>query len=223
MIAFNELEQADLIRPTYTDLVDPEAWVDITDAGRHALEQRHLDGLDAALDAVAPNLVEIRAGAWAAVVSGRPDALRQAAHSARELIDQTLKTGAPDDAITALPWYSPNRTSTTGVTRRHRLRYLMETRRGATSDAELRVAEQACKLVLETDDRLKAIAHSRDAVAVSDVRGALLAAEIDLRRVLLPEGAALQRLAGDDGCDPETLRLKPMVLDSIKTGGSNES
>ena len=118
VIAFNELEQAGLIRPTYTDLIDPEAWVEITDAGRHALDQRHLDALDAALDAVAPNLVEIRAGAWAAVVSDRPDALRQAAHSARELIEQTLKTGAPDDAITALPWYSPDGTSKTGITRR---------------------------------------------------------------------------------------------------------
>ena len=59
VIAFNELEQAGLIRPTYTDLVDPEAWVEITEAGRYALEQRHLDALDAALDAVAPNLIEI--------------------------------------------------------------------------------------------------------------------------------------------------------------------
>jgi hypothetical protein len=66
----------------------------------------------------------------------------------------------------------------------------METRRGAASESELRVAEQACELVLVTDDRLKAIAHSRDAVAVSDVSDALLAAEIALRRVLLPGGAA---------------------------------
>ena len=66
----------------------------------------------------------------------------------------------------------------------------METRRGAASDSELRVAEQVCKFVLETNDRLKAIAHSQDAVAVSDVRDALLATEIALRRVLLPEGAA---------------------------------
>lgn len=39
VIAFNELEQAGLIRPTYTDLINPEAWVEITEAGRHALEQ----------------------------------------------------------------------------------------------------------------------------------------------------------------------------------------
>jgi hypothetical protein len=66
----------------------------------------------------------------------------------------------------------------------------MQAHRGNASDSEIRVAEQACELVLATDDRLKAIAHSRNAVAVSDVRDALIAAEIALRRVLLPEGAA---------------------------------
>ncbi len=190
VIAFNELEHAGLIRPTYTDLVNPEEWVEITDSGRQALERRHLDALDAALDGIAANLIEIRAGAWAAVSSGRPDALRQAAHSARELIDQTLKVGAPEEAIIASPWFSPDKSSGSGVTRRHRLRYLMQAHRGNPSDSELKVAEQACELVLATDDRLKAIAHSRNAVAVSDVRDALIAAEIALRRVLLPEGAA---------------------------------
>ena len=72
VVAFNELEIAGLIRPTYTDLIHPEAWVEITDAGRLALKRRVLDELDAALGKIAGNLVEIRAGAWAAVSSGRP-------------------------------------------------------------------------------------------------------------------------------------------------------
>ena len=187
--AFNELEQAGLIRPTYTDLVNPEEWVEITDSGREALERRQLDALDGALSRIAQNLVEIRAGAWSAITSGRPDALRQAAHSARELIEQTLKEGAPDELLKAQPWYAPEKTSRSGITRRHRLRYLMETRRGTASDSELRVADQACELALVTDERLKALAHARNAVAASDVRDALVAAEMALRRVLLAEGA----------------------------------
>jgi hypothetical protein len=35
--AFDELKQGDLLRPTYTDLADPENWVEITEAGREAL------------------------------------------------------------------------------------------------------------------------------------------------------------------------------------------
>jgi hypothetical protein len=93
-MAFDELEAAELIRPTYTDLVSPQEWMEITDAGREALRRRELDALDTALSAIAPQLVELRAGAWSTIASGRPDALRQAAHSGRELIDQALKEGA---------------------------------------------------------------------------------------------------------------------------------
>ncbi len=37
--AFDELRDAGHIRPTYSDLVDPENWVEITDAGRKAREK----------------------------------------------------------------------------------------------------------------------------------------------------------------------------------------
>lgn len=190
VVAFNELEQAELIRPTYTDLVSPEEWVEITDMGREALKRQQLDALDEALNGISPGLVEIRAGAWSAVKSGRPDALRQAAHSGRELIDQTLKEGAPYDEIKARDWYVPAKNSTSGITRKQRLRFLMERRRSTVSDSELEVAERACALVIATDDRLKAIAHSRDSVATADVQDALVAAEIALRRVLLSDSAA---------------------------------
>lgn len=187
VVAFDSLKAAGLIRPSYADLVDPESWVEITDAGRRALERRELDALDAALARIAPNLVEVREGAWAAVLSGLPDSLRQASHSARELIDQVLKQGAPDAAVRCMPGFVEDRTSTSGITRRHRLRYLMGKYQSTVSDSELRVAEQACDLVLATDDRLKALAHSRELVSVSDVQDALQAAEIALRRILLPD------------------------------------
>jgi DNA-binding PadR family transcriptional regulator len=189
--AFNELENAGLIRGTYTDQVNPEAWVEITDAGRDALRRRQLDALDAALDRIAGNLIEIRAGAWAAVSSRRPDSLRQAAHSARELIEQALKEGAPDEAVRSMRGFSQDATSRNGITRRHRLRYLMLASRGEASESDLKVAEQACELVLVTDDRLKALAHSRGMIATQDVRDALVAAEIALRRILLPEEPAV--------------------------------
>jgi len=38
----------------------------------------------------------------------------------------------------------------------------METRRGALSESDLEVAERACELLIAIDDRLKAIAHSRE-------------------------------------------------------------
>src|SRR5437870_9240006 len=110
-IAFQELEAAELICPTYDDLVSPGLWAAITDAGRVALERRALDPLDQALIRISPALVELRAGAWAAVTSGRPDSLRQASHSARELIDQMLKTGAPDAAILSMPGFVPDTSS----------------------------------------------------------------------------------------------------------------
>lgn len=182
--AFDELQAAELVRPTYSDLVSPEEWVEITDAGREALRRQELDALDAALGAISPHLVELRAGAWSAIASKRPDALRQAAHSGRELIDQALKEGAPDELIKARSWFEPVKDSRTGVTRRHRLRYLMETRR-TPSDSDLVVAERACDLVVATDDKLKALAHGRENVEPQDVKDALVAAEIALRRILV--------------------------------------
>jgi hypothetical protein len=57
--------------------------------------------------------------------------------------------------------------------------------RGAMSDSELRVAEDACELVVATDDRLKALAHGGQSPHVKDVRDSLQAAEIALRRLLM--------------------------------------
>ena len=185
-IAFRELETAELIRPTYDDLISPGLWVEITDAGRHALERQALDPLDEALHRISPNLVELRAGAWAAVTSARTDSLRQASHSARELIDQALKEGAPDEAVRRMPGFSEDKDSRSGLTRRHRLRYLMNGYSGAVSESRLRVAEEACDLVLATNDRLKAMAHARETPSQADVQDSLRAAEIALRTLLVP-------------------------------------
>jgi hypothetical protein len=191
VVAFDELRAGGFIRPTYTDVVDPEAWVEITDAGRRALQRKALDALDIALSRIAPHLVEVREGAWAAIATSRPDALRQAAHSARELIEQSLKIGAPDDAVRATLGFAADPSSKSGVTRRHRLKYLMLQNRGVASDSDLKIAEQACDLALATDEKLKAMAHSREPIAAGDVRDALLANEIALRKVLISETDAV--------------------------------
>jgi DNA-binding PadR family transcriptional regulator len=97
--ALRELEDAGLVAPTVADLVSPFDWLELTDAGRRAVERHALDELDRWLQDVYPPLVDIRDGAWSAVYSSQPDALRQAAHSGRELIRQVLDRLAPDDEV----------------------------------------------------------------------------------------------------------------------------
>jgi hypothetical protein len=95
--AFDALVQAELLQSDYADMVQPENWVGLTPLGAKALERRTLDELDEALMRISPKLVELRDGMWAAWASTRSNALQQAAHSARELIDQTLMTNQTVD------------------------------------------------------------------------------------------------------------------------------
>jgi hypothetical protein len=67
----------------------------------------------------------------------------------------------------------------------------MITNRGIVSDSDLKVAEQACDLALATDEKLKALAHSRAAISVDDVQDSLMAAEIALRKVLVRDNDAV--------------------------------
>ena len=182
--AFESLRHKSMIRSTYSDLIDPLNWVEITTNGKHALERRLLDQLDEVLDKILPHLVEIRAGAWEAVHSGGVDSLRQAAHSGRELIDQTLKEGAPDSVIRSEPDFAPDKSSNSGITRRQRLKYLMRKARGQLSDTDIKIAEEACDLVMAVDTKLQAESHSREVPSMQEVRDALAAAEIALRALL---------------------------------------
>ena len=183
--AFEELKTAGLLAPTLSDLVAPDDWVAITEAGKVALDRGVLDDLDTALSSIGPNLLELRRGAWAALASKNPDSLRQAAHSARELINQVLQQVAPDDEIKAQPGYQPDPSSKSGVTRRMRLRFIMTDRKGKSSDSDLAVAEKAMDLVLALTDRLSAAAHDRNIPDADGVRGALSTAELALRYILL--------------------------------------
>jgi DNA-binding PadR family transcriptional regulator len=183
--ALHELERAGLVQPTYRDLSQPEQWLEITTAGRRALERGALDELDEVLFALDRSFVELREGAWAALESEQPDSFRQAAHSGRELIEQVLHKVAPDDEMRAEPGFKPNPEAKSGITRSMRLKYGQRVGRIRSSESNLRVAEAAERLVIEIDNRLMALAHSREIVLKADVRDALVVAEIVLRRLLL--------------------------------------
>ncbi len=168
-----------------SDMMVPDDWLEITEKGRAALTRNALDELDEALVRIDPHLVEIRRGAWSALASNHPDSLRQAAHSGRELIDQTLKTGAPTADIKSQKDFVPDKSSKEGVTRRMRIRYLMAKHRGSVSDSDVEVAERAADLVGAIDNKLTATSHARSAPMKQEVGDALTSAEIALRNVLI--------------------------------------
>jgi hypothetical protein len=183
--AFRELEKAGLIVPTYSDLVNPEDWVVITDAGQRALKTGVFDRLDEILLSISPHLPNLRRGAWAVLNSGGPHSREQAAHSARELVDQVLKIGAPDEEVKAQTWYHPDSSTSSGITRRMRLRLLADRFASERSDTDLRVSEKACEFLIAVDAKLMALAHARIEPDPEEVRSAIQSAEIALKSVLI--------------------------------------
>jgi Predicted pPIWI-associating nuclease len=185
-LALGELEQAGLVRATHADIAEPFNWLEITDAGRRALEVGALEDIDHWLRGVDPQLIEIRHGAWAAAYSSRPDTLRQGAHSGRELIRLVLDRVAPDADVRAAPWFHAQK-----ITRRDRIKYVMEKRRGRVSESTLRIIEVQCDVVEASYQRLSMLAHSeivqQDREQLKDL---LRAAEAALRDLLRPKGEA---------------------------------
>jgi hypothetical protein len=128
---------------------------------------------------------QVRRGAWAAFDSGGPHSREQAAHSARELIEQVLKIGAPDEEVKAQTNYSPDATNRSGVTRCMRLTLLAEKFASGRSETDLRVSEKACDFLLAVDAKLIALAHARIEPDPEEIASAIQAAEIALKSVLL--------------------------------------
>ena len=174
-----QLETDGLVRATWRDATVPADWLEITPAGRAALDRGALDDLDQALWQLAPALLEIRYGAWAAVASFQPDAMRQAAHSGRELIRQVLARLAPDEEVRRASWFRGDQ-----LTRRNRLRFAMETRHGRASDSVLRVIEAQCEVVDASYHRLSGLAHADLPVLREHVIELLRAAEAALKDLL---------------------------------------
>jgi hypothetical protein len=161
--AFNELRRDGYLQSTYRDLADPENWVEITDRGRTYVQNGLKDGIDRKLEEIGAHLVELRRGMLDAVERTSPDAARHAAHSARELLDQILKEGAPPECST----------------RKERFRFLMRKHRGdgQTSSSNLAIVEAHWKVVEAEHNKLLAASHSRGQVRQDEVRASVLAAE----------------------------------------------
>ncbi len=109
--------------------------------------------------------------------------MRQAAHSARELIDQVLKEGAPDDLVLADAEFKRH-AGGPDVTRKDRLKFLMRKFQGEVSESDVRIADKTIDLVLEINKKLVALAHSRSSPQRGDVEDCIRLAESALRRTL---------------------------------------
>jgi hypothetical protein len=70
--------------------------LELTEEGERALQQGCLDPLDRALFDLSPNLVDLRAAAWAAVAAGNPEILSLAAHGPGEIVARAWdRAGGP--------------------------------------------------------------------------------------------------------------------------------
>jgi len=164
--AFEELKGNGYIRSTNTD---PHTdWVVITESGKEALQNEAYDDLDSVLSSISPHLVEVRAGAWAAIDAGLPDGGRHAAASGRELINQTLKLGAPGH-----------------TTRKDRYNHLRKKIHGRTSKSELRLFERGFAFLKAQEDLLSSHTHSRSIPPIQRVRDILATSEMLLRQLLI--------------------------------------
>jgi hypothetical protein len=177
-----ELGAAGYLQPSFGQMGGGEDWVALTDAGRRAIERHALDELDEALLAIREELVEVREGMWAAFHSGRADSLRQAAHSARELIRQVIDALAPLDRVREATWFQRHEGSSSGVTRRQRVRLILEDHGRGRGDEEL--VEGLCDQVDTNYGRLSGQAHADSQPASADVKDLLDLAEIALKRLL---------------------------------------
>lgn len=183
--AVEELKQSGFLRPTYNDISDPENWLEITENGRTALSQNVLDDLDVALRKINPSLCDLRYAASQRLLSDDPDAKRQAAQSARELIRQVLDIQAPSEAIKAQRGFQPSKDSKDGITRKMRIRYMIEKRPSGSSKSDVEIVEKACDLIEALHGKLSSEAHRDVRTPPADVKDLITETEIALRKLLL--------------------------------------
>lgn len=164
--AFEELKGDGYIESTLDDLVDPENWVIITELGIEKLKRGFVDEIDECLKTISPHLLEIRQGMWDAVKRNSPDSCRQAAHSARELVDQVLRIVVSDPKIKE---------------RKQRSRIVMKKFRGKVSKSDIQIVDAHFKIIDSEHNKLIKLAHSAGAVERSEVQESLESAERILR------------------------------------------
>jgi len=172
--AFDNLVARELLQSDYADMVNPENWVTLTDLGRRVLERQALDPLDEALQALSPKLIELRDGMWEGLASKRTNSLQQAANSARELITQTLKIGAPNISEDA-----ENQ-------RRERARYIFKQKATTFSKSDFEAVDAGIQYLLKRDDQLNAAVHARGELDADKVGSMIAQTELLLKDLLLP-------------------------------------
>jgi hypothetical protein len=180
----NDLIQQGLLEPTYTDITNPEDWLVLNSAGRQALDRGFLDALDEALSRLDGNLVNIRYGARSAALRGEPDSVRQAAHSTRELINQVIDALAPAENVKRQSWFKPDPSSSNGVTRKMKLKLVVQTRAAGSSENDRLILERSSDLLDAMYKKLSAEAHVRGPSS-GDINTYLAISEMMLKQILL--------------------------------------
>lgn len=123
------------------------------------------DVINSALQQIGSNLVDMRKGMLVALNNdGNPDNWRQAASSARELLSQTLKEGAP------------------GLeTRKERAKHLMGKNLGKISKTDIKIIDASCELIEAEHEKMSNLTHSRGKDLQESARSSVEAAERVLR------------------------------------------
>ncbi len=164
--AFDDLVRMRLLLQPRVDISAPDDWVTVSPAGLTALKRGAIDDLDRALRELDPRFLEMREGMWVTALGANPDRARQAAQSARELIDQVLKEHGVGD------------------TRKQRARSLITKARGKRSESDEEIIDRTIALLLAVADKLQGESHSRTHDVDRDVSDLLQTTEIALRRLL---------------------------------------
>ncbi len=117
--------------------------------------------INAALLEIGSNLPEMRSGMWEALKSNDPAAARNATNLARELIDQVLKEGAPDNE-----------------NRKKRAEHLIKKYTGLdASEVDLDIIKASADLIVAEQNKTIKTAHSRNSVSIKEARSSVLSAE----------------------------------------------
>lgn len=163
-LTLRELQERRLIQPVYKDIMSRGEDLQITNQGLRALEKKVLDELDELLLSLNSDsdLIKMRYGAYDAVLDRQTDWQRQSAASLVELVDHTLRTIAPNDVVITQTWYIADKTSKTGITRKHRVKYFLEQKAQPRSKVDEEIAEKAWQLIESCRGKLEGIKHSSE-------------------------------------------------------------
>lgn len=71
------------------------------------------------------SLAERRRDAWLAFHRGTPESSTQACHTLREILTDILDRFAPNDDVKSAPWWKPDPQTRDGVSKRHKVKYLV--------------------------------------------------------------------------------------------------